>query len=280
MSKSLVLPLVAEATDVAAARNASSGASTGVRIVDLRPSDAFLAGHPADAVHLESALLNRSAPPVGGLLPDRKTVEQIAATIGLAPDTHIVACDAGASTEAARLIWVLHAYGIRNCSWLNGGFAAWQAAGLPIEQGESATPAASGAALARVSGDDENVVTADALLGELADEHLAIIDVRGAGEFAGIDVRAAAGGHVPGAVHLEWTRMLGPDGRLLPDAELHALLAEAHIATDRKAVVYCQTHQRSAVTYVALKHLGLDSVRALDGAWSLWGNRPDLPKEV
>ena len=104
--------------------------------------------------------------------------------------------------------------------------------------------------------------------------------MRSAAEYAGTDVRAAMGGHVPGARHLEWTRLLDADGRLLPDDELRERLAGVGLVPGRRAVVYCQTHQRSAVTWLALRHLGFDDVRALDGAWSVWGNRPDLPKET
>jgi len=52
---------------------------------------------------------------------------------------------------------------------------------------------------------------------------------------------------------------------------------DAGIDKDAKIIVYCQSHQRSAVSYVALKHLGFNNVRAIDGAWSSWGNRDDVP---
>lgn len=268
----MILPLVVEPAAVAEAM------SDTLRIVDLRPREAWLAAHAPGAVHLEAALLNRADPPVGGLLPDAATVNRIANDIGLADGVHLVACDGGGATEAARLIWVLHAYGFTACSWLNGGMHAWQAAGLPLESGESAPPAPPPEGSGLVPHGD-NVVSADELLGELDDPALAVLDVRGAAEYAGTDVRAAMGGHVPGASHLEWTALLDAEGRLLDDDVLRERLAAVEITPERHAVVYCQTHQRSAVTYVALKHLGFDSVRALDGAWSMWGNRPDLPKE-
>lgn len=264
------LPLVVEPAAVAAA------ASDTLRIVDLRPREAWLEAHAPGAVHLEAALLNRADPPVGGLLPDAATMNRIARDIGLADGVHVVACDAGGATDAARLIWVLHAYGVEACSWMNGGMRAWAAAGLPLEGGESAAPAPGTLELVPVA---RNVVSADALLGELDDPALAVLDVRGAAEYEGRDVRAAMGGHVPGAAHLEWTRLLDAEGRLLDDETLRARLAEVDVTPERRAVVYCQTHQRSSVTYVALRHLGFDDVRALDGAWSMWGNRPDLPKE-
>jgi len=282
LTQSPLLPLVVEARAVAEATAGMALVDSPVRIVDLRPRDAWLQARAPGAVHLEASWLNRPDPPVGGLLPTVDRVREIVAAIGMTADTHIVACDAGAATEAARLVWVLNAYGFTQCSWLNGGFRSWQASGLRVESGEPGTATADSAANELLSLErpgDGPTVSADVLLGELDAPDLAIIDVRSAAEYAGSDVRAAMGGHVPGAVHLEWTRLFGADGRLLDDAELRALLDAVDATPDRRAVVYCQTHQRSAVTYVALKHLGYASVRALDGAWSMWGNRPDLPKE-
>ena len=290
----MTLPLVVEPSAVAAALEERPDA---IRVVDLRPREAWAAAHVPSAVPLDAALLNRSAPPAGGLLPDAATVARILDDARIDETVHVVALDGGGATEAARLIWVLHAYGLHGCSWMNGGMRAWQAADLPLEREEtSGTGAAAGAAAAgtaatgspdsgvperarRPAASGVNVVTADTLLGELDDPALAVLDVRGAAEYAGTDVRAAVGGHVPGAVHLEWTRLLDGEGRLLDDETLRERLSEVGIEPDRNVVVYCQTHQRSAVTYVALRHLGYESVRALDGAWSMWGNRPDLPKE-
>ena len=276
------LPLVVDPSTVAAADPAT------LRIVDLRPAEARAAGRIPGSVPLEAALLGRAEPPAGGLLPTPETVRDIVAGLNLTDDVQLVACDAGGTTEAARLLWVLHAYGITNGSWLNGGLRAWEAAGLPLERGApDPSPTAgshSGAAAGRdatppaPSGAD--VLSADDLLAQLDDPDLVVLDVRGAAEYEGRDVRAAMGGHVPGARHLEWTRLLDAEGRLLDDETLRERLEAVGLVPGRRAVVYCQTHQRSSVTWLALKHLGVEDVRALDGAWSVWGNRPDLPKET
>ena len=276
------LPLVTSPAAVAAADPAS------IRLVDLRPREAWTEGRPPGAVHLEAKLLNRSDPPAGGLLPDARTMKALLASLalddGAGGTRHLVALDAGGATEAARLLWVLHAYGITGCSWLNGGMRAWVAADGELERGEGATPPERPSptltpGTPEPGAGTREILSADTLLGELDDPDLAILDVRGAAEYAGTDVRSAMGGHVPGARHLEWTRLLDGEGRLLDDDTLRARFEAAGLAPGGRAVVYCQTHQRSAVTWLALKHLGHDDVRALDGAWSVWGNRPDLPKE-
>lgn len=245
-------------------------------LVDLRPPEAYAAGHIPGAVSANAALLNRAEPPMGGLMPEPEAVNTLLAQIGANLGDQIIAYDGGKETAAARLIWVLDAYGYEVGSWLSGGFRDWQAQGLPVTtETSSVTP---GDLSLSLIGD--NVISADQLMQELENDSVKILDVRSAGEFAGTDVRSARGGHVPGANHWEWTSMLDEKGCLLPDEMLEAQLDKAGITPDDTVIVYCQTHQRSAVTYVALKNLGYADVRALDGAYSNWGNRTDTPIET
>jgi len=249
---------------------------TSLKIVDLRPAEAFDAAHLPGAVHLDTSLLGRSEPPVGGLLPDLDGVNALASVIGLRKKDHVVAYDGGGGSAAARLIWVLHAYGFEATSWLNGGFSAWQSAGLPT----STEPVAAGESDISLKFKPGNMLRIDALMPQLGSKELAFLDVRSAAEFAGTDVRSARGGHVPNAKHSEWTNAFDESGKLKDDAALQALFSNIDISNDQHVIVYCQTHQRSALTYVVLKHLGYDNVSAIDGAWSAWGNNPDTPIET
>lgn len=249
-------------------------ADAGLCLVDLRSSEAYAAGHIEGAVHANPALLNRSEPPMGGLMPEPTAVNQFLALIGARLGDQIIAYDGGLETPAARLVWVMDAYGYEACSWISGGYNAWTAENYPITH--EPTLANPGNLTLNLIGD--NVISVDSLMAELANPTFKILDVRSGGEYQGTDVRAAFTGHVPGAQHAEWTTMLDSQGRLLDDATLENQLKTLDASHDDTVVVYCQTHQRSAVTYVALKHLGYTDVRAIDGAWSAWGNRPDTPK--
>src|SRR5262249_18282713 len=107
----------------------------------------------------------------------------------------------------------------------------------------------------------------------------AIIDARSAGEFCGIEVRAARGGAIPGAVHLEWTRNLKPDGTFKSPAELGEMYEQAGVRPDKEVVAYCQGGYRAAHTYLALRLSGYPRVRNYIGSWKEWGDRTDLPIE-
>ncbi|MFK7996962.1 MAG: sulfurtransferase [Granulosicoccus sp.] len=252
-------------------------ADAGFRLVDLRSAEAYAAGHIKGAVNVSPALLNRSDPPMNGLMPEPSAVNDFLRSIGARMGDQIIAYDGGLETPAARLVWVMDAYGYEVCSWLSGGFKAWVADDNPV----STEPVTTDPGSLELSLIGDNVISVDNLVAELDNPTLKILDVRSAGEYEGKDIRAAHSGHVPGAKHAEWTSMLDDKGRLLDDSTLEknlgALIGSDH---DDTVVVYCQTHQRSSVTYVALKHLGYPDVRAIDGAWSAWGNRQDTPKHT
>jgi len=248
----------------------------GLKIVDLRPHEDYVKAHLPGAIHLDVSLLNRVESPVGGLLPDFTSIKATIGALGLQSDDHIVAYDRGAETAAARLIWVLDAFGFHATSWLNGGFNAWTASGFNTSS-EVPTPEPSDAPLQFTPG---NIVSADQLMEALGDENIRVLDVRSAAEFNGTDVRSARGGHVPNALHSEWTSVFNSAGQLKSDEDLHELFESLGINQDHHIVVYCQTHQRSALSYVVLKHLQYQKVSAIDGAWSEWGNRTDTPIET
>jgi len=262
------LPLVVNPTQFAAKTPESA------KIVDVRSVEDFRLGHLPGAVHLDAALMNRIEKPTGGLLPDVDGVRLLANAIGLQENQHILVYDAGGASAAARLVWVMHAYGFDDISWLNGGFAAWQAAQLPVTT-EVTSVSSSTVDLQFRPG---NKLSVDELLAS-APEPYAYLDVRSHKEYIGEDVRSERGGHVPGAVHSEWTDAFNADGTLKDDDTLRAMLSEMNLSANDHVVVYCQTHQRSALTYLVLKHLDFPKVSAIDGAWSAWGNRNDTPIE-
>lgn len=272
------LPLVAEIRDL------PSPLPKHVRFVDARKEEDFNNGHIAGAVRIDPTMLSKVVKPVGGLLPDAAGAKAIAEVLGLMADEHLVIYDNGAETAAARLIWVLHAYGFYAVSWLNGGMKAWRAAGLTLST--SAGAKISTTPSAKLEFKQTNVFSVDEYKALVNDDHnnhydhYVPLDVRSEGEFLGTDVRSARGGRVPGAIHCEWTSVFSDDGKLKDDNTLRQMLQDLSISTDKHVVVYCQTHQRSAVTYVVLKHLGYDNVSAIDGAWSAWGNRDDTPIEL
>lgn len=125
----------------------------------------------------------------------------------------------------------------------------------------------------------ERVTSADGILARLKDPAVVILDARSPAEYAGKDVRAKRGGHIPGAVNIEWSQALRPDGTFKPLEELRALYGANGVTPDKTVIAYCQTHHRSAHSYFVLRLLGYPRVVGYDRSWSEWGNREGLPVE-
>jgi thiosulfate/3-mercaptopyruvate sulfurtransferase len=250
-----------------------------VLIVDLSNPASYAAGHIPGAVHLDYADLVRAEPPAMGLMPGEAQLSEVFSRLGLTQDRAVVAYDEEGNGRASRLLWTLAVLGHDRVSLLNGGIHAWDAAGGPLEapfrhpprsdyRAQLANPAA--------------VADRDYILARLGQSDLALLDTRSPGEFIGQDQRAARGGHIPGAVNLNWTEAMDPQRqwRLQPDPVLRTMLEKRRVTFDKEVIVYCQTHHRSAHTYWVLRYLGYPRVRGYPGAWSEWGNDPRLPIEV
>lgn len=247
-------------------------------VVDLGKPETFAQAHIPGAVRMEYSALVRGDRPAPGHLPEPAAFARTLSEAGITPGHAVVAYDDEGGGRACRLLWNLHMAGHTRAGVLNGGIYAWCAENLAVStEPPQATPRNYGPIEYNV----EPLATRDAILDRLNDPALLLLDARSPEEYAGTQVRAAKGGHIPGAVNLNWLDCIdrNNDTRLYPDETLRVLLAERGITEDKDVVAYCHTHHRSAHSYVMLKHLGFESVKGYAGSWSEWGNDPETPVE-
>jgi len=247
-------------------------------VVDVGDESTFTRHHVPGAVHLDYESLIDMKPPATGLLPGPDRLENLFSNLGMSTGSHIVAYDDERNSLACRLLWTLDAVGHRRFSLLNGGLRAWIADGYPVESG----PPSPCRGRFPVAGVTTALADKAYVLAHLGSPDVVILDTRSPQEFTGTDVRAARGGHIPGAVNMDWTLAIDPERepRLKPADDLRNMLQRLGITPDREVIVYCQTHHRSSHTYVMLKSLGFPRVRGYHGSWSEWGNDSDLPVET
>ena len=244
-------------------------------ILDLRPPDAYAAGHIPGAFHLDLfgiSLIDTDPAPLKAFL---WMIEHLFATRGVQASTPVVVYDDQSGIRAARAFWFLEYFGHPSVRLLDGGFGAWTRGGFPV------TREAAPATTTEWTGSREAAALATwrEVKAALGNPDSVIVDARTDGEYCGTTVRAARGGAVPGAVHIEWTRNLGPDGAFKPAPELTQMYEQAGVTPDREVITYCQGGYRAAHSYLALRLLGFPRVRNYLGSWKEWGDRVDLPIE-
>lgn len=247
-------------------------------LVDLSLPATYVQYHIPGAVFLDYNWIVRVEQPRMGLLPDPAQLTHVLSAYGLTPDTHVVSYDDEGGGRACRLLWTLEAAGHQRFSLLNGGLRAWANEGHPVST-EIHWPTAGHY---EVQMNFDGVATRQYILDHLSDPGVALLDARSPAEYQGRKLYSQRGGHIPGAVNLEWTEAMDRehDLRLKPADELRERLADLGITPDKEVIVYCQTHHRSAHTYIMLKSLGFEKVKGYPGSWSDWGNEPNTPVEI
>lgn len=200
---------------------------------------------------------------------------QKCAAWGITPNTQVVAYDADNGMFAARAWCLLRLFGHAAVAVLDGGLAAWQAAGLPISTEvpvlHENPPLPGNFDYSRLF--DHSDVSAHLAHGGL------LLDARAAERFRGdvepIDARA---GHVPGAVNRPFSENLAADGHFKPSQTLFAEFAQLLGGrTPSDLVVMCGSGVTACHHLLAMAHAGLVGSKLYKGSWSGWISDPARP---
>jgi len=244
-------------------------------LIDLRPAEEFAAGHLTGALHLDLwglSLIDTDDAPLRAFM---WMIGHLFSLRGVSPDRPVVVYDQTSGIRAARAFWFLEYLGHPSVQVLDGGFGAWVKAGKPVTTDCVAPTPGSW----HGTPDASKLATWRDVFAQLAKPETAIIDTRSDAEYFGEAVRAKRGGAVPGAVHIEWTNNLGPDGAFKSKDALREMYASQGVTPDKEVMTYCQGGYRAAHAYLALRVLGSPHVRTYPGSWKEWGDRDDLPVE-
>jgi len=254
---------------------AALGAGENPLLLDLRPAEQFAQGQLPGAVHLDIwgiSLVDTDPAPLKAFL---WIIEHLLAERGVSADRPVVLYEDTSGTRVARAFWFLEFFGHPDVRVLDGGVRAWTASGLPLSLQHVAPTPTTWTGTRRW----ELLATRKDVHDRLGATDATILDTRSDAEYLGKLVRAARGGAIPGAVHLEWKQNLGADGAFKPAAELAAMFEQAGVTPDREVVPYCQGGYRAAHSYLALRLMGYPRLRNYLGSWKEWGDKPELPIE-
>ncbi len=249
--------------------------------IDGGGSKAYLAAHIPGSVHsdYDHPGWRVTVHNVPFMLPNMLEIQDLIGNLGIDENSHVVVVPAGVHVtdfgSAARVYWTLEVAGMSEVSILDGGFAAWKAAGLAIETGAGHAPSPK---MLAVDGDES-------LLAKLSDVEkiersggATLVDARPASFFTGKEKgkKVAAYGHIPGAVELDSGEFYDNNtNRLKPKAELAAIASRIPAGL---VVAYCNTGHWSATDWFVLHELlGRKDVKVYDGSMVEWAADPHRP---
>ena len=267
------LDLIIEAEELEALLDDSS-----VAVADLCKAKQYKQAHIPGAHFVNYPDIIHTEKPMMGLLPSDEQFSRIVSDLGIDAGTHVVAYDDEGGGCASRFLWTLHEFGHTRTSLLNGGLFSWANEGHPLTKDVPERNTSD----YKLSKTGQFSVDRQYIMQHLDDAHTVLLDARSLPEYTGEKRYSSRGGHIPGAKRYEWTDAMDRSRnlRLLPAETIQQQLDQLGITREKEVIVYCQTHHRSAFSYVMLKALGYKDVKAYPGSWSEWGNRDDTPVEL
>ena len=235
-------------------------------------------GHIPGAGFADLIELSDPVRPAWFMLPEPNRFAAGMSRLGVGPGTHVAVYDGADGIWAARLWWMLRAFGFDAVSVLDGGIKAWRAAGLPLSaETRDVTP---GGFEARFR--PELVATREEVEAVVRDGGACLVNALPAELFRG-DVPITPGrfGHIPGSISVPHGDLVDPDSnRFLPADQLRERFAAADVLDRPRVITYCGGAIDAAFDAFALALLGRDDVAVYDGSLVEWSSDPDLPLDV
>jgi thiosulfate/3-mercaptopyruvate sulfurtransferase len=225
-------------------------------------------GHLPGAVFVDlDRDLSRPGGPGRHPFPSEQQFAEVLSRLGIGEETHVVVYDEGHSSVAARLWFMLRAFGHAKVSVLDGGLRAWTEAGLPLSREE---PEIARAPRRKLALDRSRLAEVD----EVQARRVTVLDARAPeryrGEVEPLDPKA---GHIPGALNAPFSANLTPSQRFRPPAELRGLY-QRH---GPNPIVSCGSGVTACHDALAIELAGLPPARLYVGSFSGWIEDPLRP---
>lgn len=226
---------------------------------------------------------------VKGLIPSKDEFEKLAQSWGVNKDSTIIFVPAGLETadvdEAARLYWQFKYYGHKNMAILNGGMAAWLAAGYPADT--SAPKAQNGNWVA--SGEDKSIMATYAeVKSALKKKNIQLADARPQNQYMGVFTKKGElSGHLNGAKDISPDLLTTADGasaNFLPADSYKSIMKAKGLNSGAETIAYCNTgHLASGLWFVSHEIVGNKKTKLYDGSlveYSLLGGETVNPAKL
>jgi len=220
-----------------------------VLLLDASPAPQHAAKHVPGAVSVDVfSYAGREMPPAA--------MEQRLQRWGVSPGRRIVVMDQGGSYMAPRLFFDLYYLGLpaENLFLLDGGMAAWQAAGGAVSSERTPPPPPGSFRVGTLR--EEARVHLDEFLAASGDPRRnALVDALEPGYYHGQAKFFDRAGHVPNAISLPAEHFFNADKTFKPGAEIRRMAAHLGIQPEMTVHAYCGGGGAAAVPFFALRFL-------------------------
>ena len=245
--------------------------------------EAFEASHIEGAVyaHLDDVLSAKSSEgrPVNAgrhPLPSPEVVASRLGSLGIDHDTQVVSYDRNGHMVCGRLWWMLKWIGHEAVAVLDGGLAAWTAAGGATACGPASSPCQGDLQAQPALTGLRSTIEVSQHLGA-ADQ--TVLDARATPRFLGdTEPMDPVAGHIPGALNRPFASNFGPDGCFKSPQQLKAEFTALLGQRSADSVVHhCGSGVSAVPNIIAMEIAGLGRQALYAGSWSEWCNTPGLP---
>ena len=213
------------------------------------------------------------------MLPDERTMSEKCGALGIGDATQVVVYDSLGLFSAARVWWMLRAFGHERVSVLDGGLPKW------LKEGRAMTAEVTAPIRQMFSAklDTHAVRAMTAVRDNLDSKTEQLVDARGAGRFFGTVPEPRPGmrsGHIPGALNVPYTELVEAGSGVVKTApSIEQVFVGAGVDLERPVVASCGSGVTACVLALGLALIGRQDAAIYDGSWSEWGSRADTPIE-
>jgi thiosulfate/3-mercaptopyruvate sulfurtransferase len=251
-------------------------------VIDVRFAEDYGKGHIPGAAGLPAWVSKMFADDTKRQAEVIPRMEQTLGEMGVSSDSHVILYGDPANAHWNMVMfWILEAFGFNSkllkgtVQFYDGGVARWTADGGTLDRTvPTVTPAKFKAAAGAKRG-----AKIDEMLRIIEGKKKAIVlDVRGPNEYNGTDVRSLRGGHIPGAINVDFMKNFDlKTFRMFPLNQLRDLYT--FVPKSQRVITYCQTGARASYTYLVLRALGYEDVAIYHDGWRVYGSDLELPVE-
>jgi len=230
----------------------------------------------AGFVDLQEELSDRTSK-LRFMMPPAAQFAEAMGRAGVGDGVRVILYDRAVNMWAARIWWMLRAFGFDNAAVLNGGFKKWTVEGRPVASDAGTRPARTFTARPRpaLMADKAGVLAA------LGESNACVLNALSEEQH-----RGTAGstygrpGRIAGSVNVVARELVDPQTHAyLPPDVLRAKFQAVGALDAKRVVTYCGGGIAASSDAFILTLLGRDDVAVYDASLSEWANDPAMPME-